>query len=110
VWPKVARAWTRPRFWVLMGQGSTLTAACEAVGVNRRSGGGTGLLGPIEFAMTAPALSAGVDRIVKALPDSTQLEVHVPLPDVRAGRATRGHVNPERPCPKSITSQCPGSA
>ena len=24
--------------------------------------------------------------------------------------ATRGHVNPERPYPKSITSQCPGSA
>lgn len=26
------------RFWVLMAQGSTLTAACEAVGVNRKSG------------------------------------------------------------------------
>jgi transposase, IS30 family len=26
------------RFWVLMGGGSTLTAACEAVGVSRKSG------------------------------------------------------------------------
>lgn len=26
------------RFWVLMAQGSTLTAACDAVGVNRRTG------------------------------------------------------------------------
>ena len=26
------------QFWVLMTQGSTLTAACEAVGVNRKSG------------------------------------------------------------------------
>ena len=37
-------------FWVLMAQGSTLTAACEAVGVNRRTGGrwrqGTGGLIP----------------------------------------------------------------
>ena len=26
------------QFWVLMAKGSTLTAACEAVGVNRRTG------------------------------------------------------------------------
>jgi IS30 family transposase len=26
------------RFWVLMAQGSTLIAACEAVGVDRRTG------------------------------------------------------------------------
>ncbi|WP_370446187.1 helix-turn-helix domain-containing protein [Cryobacterium sp. Y57] len=26
------------RFWVKMAQGSTLTAACDAVGVNRRTG------------------------------------------------------------------------
>ncbi len=26
------------QFWVLMAQGSTLIAACDAVGVNRRTG------------------------------------------------------------------------
>jgi IS30 family transposase len=26
------------RFWVLMAQGSTLVAACDTVGVNRRTG------------------------------------------------------------------------
>ncbi|WP_369798082.1 helix-turn-helix domain-containing protein, partial [Cryobacterium sp. MLB-32] len=26
------------RFWVLMAQGSRLTAACDAVGVNRQTG------------------------------------------------------------------------
>jgi len=31
------------------------------------------LLGPVEFAMTAPAMSAVVERIVKVLPDSVGL-------------------------------------
>jgi transposase, IS30 family len=35
---KKERIATEGSFWVLMAQGSTLTAACEAVGVNRRIG------------------------------------------------------------------------
>ena len=35
---KKERSDKEAQFWVLMAQGSTLTAACDAVGVNRRTG------------------------------------------------------------------------
>jgi IS30 family transposase len=38
VWSKKELIEKQARFWVLMGQGSTLQAACDAVGVNRRTG------------------------------------------------------------------------
>jgi transposase, IS30 family len=38
VWSKKELIEKQVRFWVLMGQGSTLQAACDAVGVNRRTG------------------------------------------------------------------------
>ena len=38
VWSKYELEEKQARFWVLMAQGSTLTAACDAVGVNRRTG------------------------------------------------------------------------
>lgn len=41
------------------------------------------LLGPVEFAMTAPAMSAVVERIVKVLPDSVGL--------VKVGVEAAGH-------------------
>jgi hypothetical protein len=41
------------------------------------------LLGPVEFAMTAPALSAVVDRVVKVLPDTGAL--------VKIGVEAAGH-------------------
>jgi hypothetical protein len=38
VWSKYELVEKQARFWVLMARGSTLTAACDAVGVNRRTG------------------------------------------------------------------------
>ncbi len=38
MWSKYELVEKQARFWVLMSQGSTLTAACDAVGVNRRTG------------------------------------------------------------------------
>jgi hypothetical protein len=38
MWSKQELIDKQARFWVLMAGGSTLTAACEAVGVNRMSG------------------------------------------------------------------------
>jgi IS30 family transposase len=38
MWSKKELIDKRARFWVLMAKGSTLTAACDAVGVNRRTG------------------------------------------------------------------------
>ncbi|WP_425266249.1 helix-turn-helix domain-containing protein, partial [Cryobacterium luteum] len=38
MWLKNEFVKKQARFWVLMTQGSTLTAACDAVGVNRRTG------------------------------------------------------------------------
>ena len=38
MWSKYELVETQARFWVLIIQGSTLTAACDAVGVNRRTG------------------------------------------------------------------------
>ena len=38
VWSKYELVGKQARFWVLITQGSTLTAACDAVGVNRRTG------------------------------------------------------------------------
>ena len=38
MWSKYELVEKQARFWVLMTQGSTLTAACDAVGVNRRTG------------------------------------------------------------------------
>jgi IS30 family transposase len=38
MWSKKELIDKQARFWVLMGGGLTLTAACEAVGVNRVSG------------------------------------------------------------------------
>lgn len=38
VWTKKELVDKKAEFWVLMAQGSTLIAACEAVGVDRRSG------------------------------------------------------------------------
>jgi hypothetical protein len=38
MWLKHELVEMQARFWVLMAQGSTLTAACDAVGVNRRTG------------------------------------------------------------------------
>jgi transposase, IS30 family len=38
VWSKKELIEKQARFWVLMAQGSTLQAACDAVGVNRRTG------------------------------------------------------------------------
>jgi len=38
VWSKVELVEKQSKFWVLMAAGSTLQAACDAVGVNRRTG------------------------------------------------------------------------
>jgi len=38
MWSKKELIEKQARFWVLMSQGSTLQAACDAVGVNRRTG------------------------------------------------------------------------
>ena len=38
MWSKCELVEMQARFWVLMSKGSTLTAACDAVGVNRRTG------------------------------------------------------------------------
>ncbi len=38
MWSKKELIEKQARFWVLMAQGSTLQAACDAVGVNRRTG------------------------------------------------------------------------
>jgi hypothetical protein len=38
MWSKFELVEKQARFWVLMAQGSTLTAACDAVRVNRRTG------------------------------------------------------------------------
>ena len=38
MWSKQELIDKQARFWVLMAGGSTLAAACEAVGVNRKSG------------------------------------------------------------------------
>lgn len=38
MWSKKELIEKQARFWVLMAQGSTLIAACEAVGVDRRTG------------------------------------------------------------------------
>ena len=38
MWSKFELVEMQARFWVLMSKGSTLTAACDAVGVNRRTG------------------------------------------------------------------------
>ena len=38
MWLKKDLIDTRARFWVLMAGGSTLVAACDTVGVNRRTG------------------------------------------------------------------------
>lgn len=38
MWLKHELVEMQARFWVLMAQGSTLTSACDAVGVNRRTG------------------------------------------------------------------------
>ena len=38
MWSKFELVEKQARFWVLMARGSTLTAACDAVGVNRRTG------------------------------------------------------------------------
>ena len=38
MWSKTELIDKQARFWVLMSQGSTLQAACDAVGVNRRTG------------------------------------------------------------------------
>jgi len=36
MWSKFELVEIHARFWVFMSKGSTLTAACDAVGVNRR--------------------------------------------------------------------------
>ncbi len=38
MWSKKELIDKQAQFWVLMARGSTLTAACDAVGVNRRTG------------------------------------------------------------------------
>jgi len=38
MWSKKELIDKQARFWVLMAKGSTLQAACDAVGVNRRTG------------------------------------------------------------------------
>ena len=38
MWSKYELVEKQARFWELITQGSTLTAACDAVGVNRRTG------------------------------------------------------------------------
>ncbi|HEV8055804.1 MAG TPA: helix-turn-helix domain-containing protein, partial [Nocardioidaceae bacterium] len=38
MWSKKELIEKQARFWVLMSRGSTLQAACDAVGVNRRTG------------------------------------------------------------------------
>ena len=38
MWSKFEVVEKQARFWLLMARGSTLTAACDAVGVNRRTG------------------------------------------------------------------------
>ena len=38
MWSKKELIDKQARFWVLMSKGSTLQAACDAVGVNRRTG------------------------------------------------------------------------
>jgi len=38
MWSKKELVLKQARFWVVIAQGSTLQAACDAAGVNRRTG------------------------------------------------------------------------
>ena len=70
MWSKKELIDKQARFWVLMSQGSTLQAACDAVGVNRRTGRHwrqvTGRADPAEEARTVGSVpvsgGAAADR------------------------------------------------
>lgn len=66
MWTKKELIEKRARFWVVIAGGSALQAACDAVGVNRRTGVASGSRSPMGSCLAIARARVGVESTVSS--------------------------------------------